>query len=154
MNQWSLGVVAALGLLVGMTEVSRGQDFYVYGASPVYSTPVYVPGAVYQPQVVVAQPVVTAAYAAPYGYSYSAPVVVQQPIVQMAYSTSVVVAAPRVVAAPVYLAPTPVRETLRVYPHGYTQTVRAYGPTYGGPHYSRVRVHSGLFGTTIRARSY
>ena len=161
MNRWSLGIAAAVGLIAAMMDQAQAQSFYVYAAppaysvpvygSPVYAAPAYVPGVVYQSQVVVpARSVVTAGYAAP--YTYSAPVVVQQPIVQMAYSVPAYSPAQTVVAAPVVVArPTTVRETTRVSRHNYTQTVRVNGPT-NGPHYSRVHVHSGLFGTTVRER--
>jgi len=161
MNRWSLGIAAAVGLIVGAVDVARAQSFYVYEAPPVYSTPVYaapayVPGVAYQQVVVPARSVVTAAYVEP--YVYSAPVLVQQPIAQMVYSSSVIVptrafvAAPVVVSAPVVLAsPTTVVETTRVNRHNYVQTARVYGPT-DGPRYSRVHVHSGLFGTTVRER--
>ena len=160
MNRWSLGIAAAVGLIAAMMDQAQAQSFYVYEAppaysvpvygSPVYAAPAYVPGVVYQSQVVVpARSVVTAGYAAP--YTYSAPVVVQQPIVQMAYSVSAYSPAQRVVAAPVVARPITVRETTRVSRHNYTQTVRVNGPT-NGPHYSRVHVHSGLFGTTVRER--
>ncbi len=134
MNRWSLGVAAAVGLVSGTMGVARAQDFFVYEAQPVYSTQVVVP----------ARSVVTTVYAAP--------VVVRQPIAQMSYSTSVIVPARTVVTAPVVLArPTTVVETTRVSRHNYTQTVRVNGPT-DGPRYSRVHVHSGLFGTTVRER--
>ena len=162
MNRWSLGIAAAVGLIAGTVNEARAQNFYVYEApavysAPVYSTPVYaaptyVPGVAYQQQVLVpAQSVVTAGYAAP--YAYGAPVLVQQPIAQMAYSTSVVVPTRTIVAAPIVLArPTTVVETTRVSRHNYTQTVRVNGPT-DGPRYSRVHVHTGLFGrTTVRER--
>ena len=155
MNRWGLGIVVAVGLMSGTMNVARAQVFYAYDApavysSPVYSVPVYVSGVVYQSQVVVpAHSVVTAAYASP--YAYSAPVVVQQPVAQMVYSTPAYVPVRTVVAAPVIAQPTVVRETTRVSRHNYTQTVRVSGPT-DGPHYSRVHVHAGLFGTTGRAR--
>ena len=150
MNRWSLGIVTAVGLMTGMEESARAQVFYAYDA-PVYSTPAYVPSVVYQsPFIIPARTVVTAGYAAP--YTYSAPFVVQQPIAQMVYSTPVIVPVQTVVAAPVLVArPTIVRETTRSTRHNYTHTVRVDGPT-DGPRYSRVHVHSGLFGTTVRER--
>ena len=112
----------------------------VYSAAPVYSAPVYgYPAPVYGPPV----------YARPV---YVAP----SPIVQMAYSVPVY-SAPVVVARPVYAAPVPiygpnyVRQTTRALPNNFTQVTRVYGPT-PGPHYSRVHVHNGPFGTTIRER--
>lgn len=161
MNRWSLGIAAAVGLMTSTMDVAQAQVFYAYDAptvysAPVYSTPVYaapayVPGAVYQSQVIVpARAVMSAGYVAP--YAYSAPVIMQQPIAQMAFSTSAYVPVQTVVAAPVLVVrPTTVRETTRVSRHNYTQTVRVNGPT-DGPHYSRVHVHSGLFGTTVRER--
>ena len=154
MNRWILGI-AAVGL-VAVGECANAQ-YYAYGAP---AGAVYIPGAVYQapvypaPVYFDAAPVVTSAYYAPPAYApaYLAP----QPVVQMGYSVPVVVSSravfgPAVVAAPVLAAPGYVRQTTRVSPHNYTQTVRAYGPT-AGPHYSRVHVHSGLFGTTVRER--
>jgi len=150
MNRWSLGIVAAVGLMTGTLGVAQAQVFYAYDAPTVYSAPAYLPGVVYQSQVIVpARSVMTAAYVSP--YAYSVPVVVQQPITQMAYSTSVIVPVQTVVAAPVIVQPNAVRETTRVSRHNYTQTVRVHGPT-DGPHFSRVHVHSGLFGTTVRQR--
>ena len=161
MNQWSLGIAAAVGLIAGTVDVARAQSFYVYEAPTVYSTPVYstpvytaptfVSGAVYQSQIIVpARSVVTAGYAAP--FAYSVPVIMHQPITQMAFSSPAYVPVQTVVAAQVLVArPTTVRETTRVSRHNYTQTVRVNGPT-DGPHYSRVHVHSGLFGTRVRER--
>ena len=168
MNRWRLGIAAAVGLMTGMVDVAGAQVFYAYEAPsvyaapaysygatvysvPVYVAPAYVSSVAYQPQFIVpARTVVAAGYAAP--YAYSAPVVVHQPVVQMAYSTSVIVPARIVVAAPVVVArPTTVVETTRSSRHNFTQTVRVSGPT-DGPHYSRVHVHSGLFGTTVRER--
>ncbi|MBC8115345.1 MAG: hypothetical protein H7062_13260 [Candidatus Saccharimonas sp.] len=161
MNRWSLGIAAAVGLIAGPVDVARAQSFYVYEAPTVYSAPVYsVPvyaapafasGGVYQSQVIVpARSVVSAGYVAP--YAYSAPVVIQQPIAQMAFSSPAYVPVQAVVAAPVVVSrPTTIRETTRVSRHNYTHTVRVDGPT-DGPRYSRVHVHSGLFGTTVRER--
>ncbi len=149
MNRWSLGIVAAVGLIAGTMDAAQAQSFYVYEAPTVYVEPTYVSGVVYQPQVVVpARTVVTARSTARRAYSDS--VVVQQPIAQMAYSTSAYVPVQTVVAAPVVVAsPTVVRETTRATRHNFTQTVRVYGPT-DGPRYSRIHVHSGLFGTRVR----
>ncbi len=160
MNRWSLGIAAAVGLMSGTLNVARAQVFYAYDApavystpvygAPVYSVPAYAPAVVYQsPVIVPSRSVVTAAYASP--YAFGAPVVVQQPIAQMAYSAPVYVPVRTVVAAPVIVQPNLVRETTRVSRHNYTQTVQVSGPTTG-PHYSRVHVHSGLFGTTVRER--
>ena len=155
MNRWSLGIVAVVSLIGGTMDVAQAQVFYGYDApaifgEPVYSSSTYVPGVIYQsPVLVPARPVVTAAYVSP--YAYSAPVVVPQPITQMAYSTTVTVPVRTIIAEPVVVRPNLVRETTRVSPHNYTQTVRVYGPT-DGPRYSRVHVHSGLFGTTVRQR--
>ena len=155
MNRWSLGIAATVSLITGTMNVAQAQVFYAYDAptaysAPVYSTPAYVPGVVYQsPVIVPARSVVTAAYASP--YTYGAPVVVQQPIAQMAYSPSAYVPVQTIVVVPVASRPTLVRETTRTSRHNYTQTVRVNGPT-DGPHYSRVHVHSGLFGTRVRER--
>jgi hypothetical protein len=162
MNQWSLRIAAAVGLVAGMVDVvALAQEFYVYEAPAVYSAPVYsvpvyaapsyVSAGMYPSSVIVpARTVVSAGYAA--NYAYSAPVVVQRPVAQMSYSTSVLVPSQTIVAAPVVLArPITVRETTRSTRHSFTQTVRVNGPG-DGPHYSRVHVHSGLFGTTVRER--
>ena len=97
----------------------------------------------------VESPVVTSAYYTPAYYTpaYIAPA----PVVPMNSSVPVVVSARTVVAAPIVVRPTTVRQTTRVTPHNYTQTVRTYGPT-AGPHYSRVHVHSGSHGTKVRER--
>lgn len=151
MNRWSLGIAAAVGLMTDTMDVAQAQVFYAYDAPTVYSVPAYVPGVVYQSPVnIPVRSVMTAAYGSP--YAYGVPVVVQQPIAQMVYSTPVIVPVQTVVAAPVFVArPTIVRETTRSSRHNYTHTVRVDGPTEG-PRYSRVHVHSGLFGTTVRER--
>ncbi len=159
MNRWILGM-AALGLCVATQ--SADAQVYAYG---VPSSAVYAPGSVY-PAPVYAAPVHPApAYLAPV---YPAPVYVQPspfvasayyapayvapaPVVQMGYGVPVGIPTRSVMAAPVIVGPGAVRQTTRVSPHNYTQTVRAYGPTVG-PHYSRIRVHTGLFGTTVRER--
>ena len=157
MNRWSLGIAAAVGLIAGTLDVAQAQSFYVYEqptvyGTPVYATPAYVSGVAYQPQVIVpARTVATTGYAAPYAYSQT--VVVQQPVAQVVYNTPTYVPVQTVVAAPVVSArPTVVRETTRATRHNVTQTVRVSGPT-DGPRYSRVHVHTGLFGkTTVRER--
>lgn len=136
MNRWILGIAATIGVVCG-TQTASAQIVYVPGSvysAPVYSTPVYV-----------GSPVVSAYYAAP---AYSTPVY-SSPVVQMAYSVPTI-SAP-VIASPVIVSPNVVRQTTRGNFHNYTQTTRVYGPT-PGPHYSRVHVHSGLFGTTVRER--
>ncbi len=141
MNRWMLGVAVTLGVLC-LTAQSANAQYYSYAPSGV----VYAPGGVYSAPVVVrSSPVVTSAYYAP--PVYGSPVyVAPSPVVQMGYS----VPAATIVAAPVYAAPV-VRQTVRGNPFNYTQVVRTYGPTVG-PHYSRVHVHHGLFGTTVRER--
>ncbi|HEY4263075.1 MAG TPA: hypothetical protein VGM98_23135 [Schlesneria sp.] len=123
-----------------------------YYSEPAYSAaPVYATAPAYAPPVYGYAPAV---YAAPV---YARPVyVAPSPIVPMAYTVPVYTA-PVVVARPVYAAPVPlygpnsVQQTTRALPHNYTQVTRVYGPT-PGPHYSRVHVHNGPFGTTIRER--
>ena len=136
MTRWILGIAAAVGAICA-TQTASAQV-------------VYVPSSIYSAPVVVASPVVPAYYAAPV---YAAPVyatpVYSSPVVQMAYSVPTV--SVPLAASPVILSPNVVRQTTRGNPHNYTQTVRVYGPT-PGPHYSRVHVHSGLFGTTVRER--
>lgn len=146
MTRWILSMAVVLGL-VGFGSTSADAQVYSYGAP---STTIYVPGSVYSGQVIIeSSPVVTSAYYAPtyYAPAYIAPA----PVVQMNYSVPVVVSARTIMAAPIVVGPTTVRQTTRVSPHNYTQTVRTYGPT-AGPHYSRVHVHSGLHGTTVRER--
>lgn len=146
MNRWMLGVAVTLGTLC-LTAQAANAQYYSYGPAGA----VYAPGAVYSaPVVVQPSPVVTSAYYAPSVYAGPA-YVAPGPIVQMGYSVpaTTIVTSP-VYAAPVYTAPV-VRQTVRATPFNYTQVVRAYGPTVG-PHYSRVHVHRGLFGTTIRER--
>ena len=147
MNRWMLGVAVTLGVLC-LTAQSANAQYYSYVPSGV----VYAPGAVYSaaPVVVQSSPVVTSAYYAPSVYAGPA-YVAPAPVVQMGYSVpaATIVTAP-VYASPVYAAPV-VRQTVRATPFNYTQVVRAYGPTVG-PRYSRVHVHHGLFGTTIRER--
>lgn len=141
MNRWMLGVAVTLGALC-LTAQSANAQYYSYVPSGV----VYAPGAVYStPVVVQSSPVVTSAYYAPSVYAGPA-YVAPAPVVQMGYS----VPAATIVTAPVYAAPV-VRQTVRATPFNYTQVVRTYGPTVG-PHYSRVHIHRGLFGTTIRER--
>lgn len=146
MNRWMLGVAVALGALC-LTSQSANAQYYSYAPSGV----VYAPGGVYSAPVIIrSSPVVTSAYYAPSVYAAPA-YVAPSPVVQMAYSVpaTTIVAAP-VYAAPVYAAPV-VRHTVRATPFNYTEVVRTYGPTVG-PHYSRVHVHHGLFGTTVRER--
>ena len=149
--------MAAFSLFVGAQTVNA--QVYAYGvpsgavyapgsvypaplyAAPVYPAPVYAAPVYPAPVYIQPSPVVTSAYYAP---AYA-------PVMQMGYSVPVVVPARTVIAAPVIVGPAAVRQTTRVTPFGYTQTVRAYGPTVG-PHYSRVHVHSGLFGTTVHER--
>jgi len=144
MTRWILGIVTVLGLWGAGSQTANAQVF-VYGPP----APAYVPGAYYpQPVMMQAAPVVTSAYYAP---TYIAPA----PVVQMGYSAPVImqsrtVFSSPVVVAPAVIPPTVVRETTRGGPFNYTHTVRAYGPA--GPHYSRVHVHNGLFGTTVRGR--
>ncbi len=122
--------------------------------SAYYSEPVYSSAPVYSAAPVYAAPV----YAAPmYAPVYARPVyVAPSPIVPMAYTVPVY-SPPVVVARPVYAAPAPlygpnyVQQTTRALPNNYTQVTRVYGPT-PGPHYSRVHVHNGPFGTTVRER--
>lgn len=146
MSRWILGIVAAVAMS-GMAQLADAQ-VYTYG----------VPGAVYAPGAYVApvvpSRVVTSGYAVP---AYVAPAYAS-PVVQMAYTAPVyagpvyaapVYAAP-VVAAPLVVGPNVVRHTVRGGPLNYTETVRTYGPA--GPHYARVHVHHGLFGTTVRER--
>jgi hypothetical protein len=143
------GFATALGLVCFAASSADAQVFYAYG-NPF---PAYAPAVVYPAPVYVApRAVVTSAYAYPAPVAYSAGYA-PQPIVQMAYSAPAPVVAAPVIASPVVVGPGAVRETTRVRPHGYTQTVRSYGPTYG-PHYARVHVHHGLFGTTVRERSW
>lgn len=156
MNRWFLRIMAAAGLAFSLTHAADAQ-VYSYG---VPAGAVYAPGSVYPAPIVVrSSPVVSSAYYAAPAYSapvyaapvYAAPVyVAQSPIVQMAYSAPVY-AVPTVVAAPIVVAPNVVRQTIRGNAHNYTQTVRTYGPTVG-PRFSRVHVHSGPFGTTVRER--
>jgi hypothetical protein len=120
---------------------------YYSAPAPAYVAPAYV-APVYAPPVYAARPVVAApVYVAP------SPVVVQ-----MAYSVPAPVYAAPVYAAPVVAAPVAVApiygpnvvtQRTRALPNNFTQVTRVYGPT-PGPHYSRVRVHNGLFGTTVR----
>ncbi len=151
MNRFVLGLVSLCGL--SMAASADAQVFvydapatvYVPGAvltQQVYSAPVYAQPVYSQPVVVQSGGVVTS--------SYYAPAYVPSGVVQMSYSAPVVVPARTVISAPVVVGPTVVRETTRVTPHHYSQTVRTNGPA--GPHYSRVHVHSGPFGTTIRER--
>jgi hypothetical protein len=156
MNRWFLRIVAAAGLACTMTHSADAQ-VYSYG---VPAGAVYAPGTVHPAPVVVrSNAVVTSGYYTAPAYSapvyvapaYAAPVyVAQSPIVQMAYSVPVY-AAPTVVAAPIVVAPNVVRHTVRGNARNYTETVRTYGPTVG-PRFSRVHVHSGPFGTTVRER--
>ena len=146
MNRFVFGLVSLCGL--GFVASADAQVYF-------YDAPaaVYVPGAVVTQQVysqpVYSQPVVVQSSGVVTS-SYYAPAYVPSGVVQMSYSTPVVVPARTVIAAPVVVGPTVVRETVRSTPHHFTQTVRTNGP--GGPHYSRVHVHSGLFGTTVRER--
>lgn len=151
MNRFVLGLVSLCGL--SMAAAADAQVFvydapasvYVPGAvftQQVYSPPVYSRPVYSQPVVVQSGGVVTS--------SYYAPAYVPSGVVQMSYNAPVVVPARTVIAAPVVVGPTVVRETTRVTPHHYSQTVRTNGPA--GPHYSRVHVHSGLYGTTVRER--
>lgn len=156
MNRFVLGLVSLCGLSIASSADAQvfvydaPASVYVPGAvftqqvysPPVYSQPVYAQPVYSQPVVVQSSGVVTS--------SYYAPAYVPSGVVQMSYSAPVVVPARTVIAAPVVVGPTLVRETTRVTPHHYSQTVRTNGPT--GPHYSRVHVHSGPFGTTVRER--
>lgn len=151
MNRFVLGLVSLCGL-----SISAAADAQVF----VYDAPasVYVPGAVFTQQVysppVYSQPVYSQPVVVQPGgvvtSSYYAPAYVPSGVVQMSYSAPVLVPARTVISAPVVVGPTVVRETTRVTPHHYSQTVRTNGPA--GPHYSRVHVHSNLFGTTVRER--
>ena len=148
MTRTILGMAAILGWVCAGSQSANAQVIYSYGAPP---TVVYAPATVYSGQVYVeSSPVVTSAYYAP-APVYLAPA----PVVQMSYSTPVLVSRRTVIAAPVVPVPVVVgpnvRETTRVTPHNYIQTVRAYGPT-PGPHYHRIHIHRGLFGTTVRER--
>jgi hypothetical protein len=141
MTRSLLGIAAVLGsVLVGSQTASA--QIYSYGAP---AQVIYVPGSVYPGQVIVeSSPVVTSAYYAP---AYVAPA----PVVQMNYSVPVAIPVRSYLAPAVVIPPTTVRQSTRVSPHNYTQTTRVYGPT-PGPHYSRIHVHSGLFGTRVRER--
>jgi len=143
MNRWMLGFAVTLGALC-LNAQSANAQYYSYAAP----SAVYAPGVVYPAPVVIrSSPVVTSAYYAPSAYVAPAPAyIAPAPVVQMAYAAP----APVIVAAPVYAAPV-VRQTVRATPFNYTQVVRTYGPTVG-PHYSRVHIHRGLFGTTVHER--
>lgn len=144
MNRGMMGMATMVALCVA--SQSADAQVYIYDAP----TTVYVPGGVYsttvypQPVVVQSGAVVSSNYYAP---AYAAPA----GVVQMSYRSPVLVPARTVIAAPVVVGPTVVRDTTRVTRHNFTHTVRTNGPA--GPHYSRVHVHSGLFGTTIRERA-
>jgi hypothetical protein len=138
MTRWIPGVVALAASLCFAGASAQAQVFYAYG-SPV---PVYAPAVVYP------SPVMTYAYPAPVAYTAAyAP----QPIVQMAYSVPAVVATPAYVAPAVVVNPGFARTTVRNGPFNYVETTRAYGPT-PGPHFSRLHVHYGPLGTTVRER--
>ena len=150
MTRWISAIAALVASVCFAGASAEAQVYYGYG-SPVYA-PVYAYPA---PVVLAPSPVITSAYAYPAPIAYSAPVAYSaayapQPIVQMGYSAPAYVA-PAYVAAPMVVGPGPVRTTIRGGPFNYTETVRAYGPTVG-PHYARVHVHQGLFGTTVRER--
>ena len=132
MNRWISGVAALVASLCFAGASADAQVFYAYGGP----APLVVPAPVVQAPVFAPYGVVTSAYAYPATVGYA-----PSSVVQMAYSAPAVV-----------VAPAPAVTRIRSGPFNYTQTTRVYGPTYGGPHYSRVHVHSGLFGTTIRER--
>ncbi len=167
MSRWIL----AMAMTVVAAQTAQAQVVSAYGGSG----GVYVPGSPYA--AVAPSPAVTSAYYSEPVYSsaplyssaavYATPVyappvyarpvyVAPSPIVQMAYSVPVY-SAPVVVAPPVYAVPAPlygpnyVQQRTRALPNNFTQVTRVYGPT-PGPHYSRVHVHNGPFGTTIRER--
>ena len=138
MSRWILGMAVAMGLGL-IAQSAEAQVVYAYGAP----STVYVPGAVY------ASPVVTTSYYVP-AAAYVAPAYVASPVV---VNAPVVQYGGPVVAAPVVVAPdTLARTVVRGGPLNYTQVTRSWGPT--GPHYNRVHVHHGLFGTTVRERSW
>lgn len=140
MNRWTLGL-AMLGLCAAVSTADA--QVYVYRGP----SAVYVPRAAYAAPIVVApRPVTSAYYATP---AYVSPGYVSAPaIVQMNYDAPAMVPA-RSVLVPAYGGV--VRQTVRGGPLNYTQVTRAYG-AFDGPQYSRVHVHRGLFGTTVRER--
>lgn len=159
MNRWSFGIAVTFGLLFASPRLGMAQVYYVQEVPVVQAVPVVQPVVVHRRSVIVPAPtVVTAVPVVPNGVvtSYYAPAVTSvyppEPIAQMAYTSNAYVPAPTVVAAPVVVGrPTVVKETIRSNRHNYTQTVRVNGPT-DGPRFSRVHVHTGLFGTTVRER--
>lgn len=133
----SLAVVA-----LGMATQGAEAQIYYYPGRPVVAAPVVVPMGGVTTAYYAAPAYATPVYAAP---AYAAPVYAASPVVQMSYSTPAY-AAPTVFAAPVVAAP--VVQTVRGGPFNYT--VRSYGPGQ----YSRVHVHTGLFGGTVVRERY
>lgn len=166
MSRWMFGM--AIAAIAITAQAANAQVISQYGGSGVY-----VPGSTYAAPIAQGSPVTSAYYSAPAYVApayvapvYAPPVYVARPVyaapvyvapapvvVQMAYSVPAPVYAAPVVAAPVAVAPVYgpnyVTQRTRALPNNFTQVTRVYGPT-PGPHYSRVHVHNGLFGTTVR----